>query len=71
MLDRIRRAADVVSLTLGLSAISWVFGYAAGRLASGAPDAPLWLQASSTLAVLVLAGVQVWIALRQGTTAGR
>ena len=60
-----RGVVDTVSLTAAVSALSWVLGYAAGRLVEGAPDAALWVQAASSLCLLVFAAVQVWLTLKR------
>jgi hypothetical protein len=60
----LRRIIDTVSVTVAVSALSMVLGYAAGRLVEGAPDAALWVQAASSLCLLAFAGVQVWLTVK-------
>ena len=61
----VRQIVDGVSVATVACGLSWVLGYAAGRLVEGAPDAALWIQAATSLCLLVFAGVQVWVTARR------
>ena len=61
----VRQMLDGLSLTTVACGLSWVLGYAAGRLVEGAPDAALWMQAATSLCLLVFAAVQVWVTAKR------